>query len=87
MSRLLRVAVICTLVPAVVAAVILGLATVTYISSDLLFAIVALPAAATSYWLLRRAGLASHTATGGALAVTAFSYVAVIAIAIEYLVN
>ncbi len=87
MSRLVRVVTAFAVVPVFVAAVILGLALVTYISSDLLFAALALPTAAVSYWLLSSAGLPSGSAASGAFLVTALSYVAVLAIAIEYLVN
>ncbi len=87
MSRFVRVVTAFTVVPTVEAAVILGSVQVSSISFELLFAGLALPTAAVSYWLLSSAGLPSRSAAGGAVFVTALGYVAALAIAIEYLVN
>lgn len=87
MSRNVRVVTAFTVIPTVVAAVTLGLAFNTYIRSDFLFAALALPSWATSYWLLSSAGLPSVVAVGGALLVPVLSYAAVLLIAVEFLVN
>ncbi len=85
MSRLLRIVTTFTVVPALEAAVIVGSVQLSSISFDLLFAGLALPTAAVSYWLLSSAGLSTRSAAGGALFVTAVGDVAAVVIVVEYL--
>ncbi len=87
MSSPVRVAITFTFVPVVAGALILGLTYSTGISSGGVFAGVAPLTVATSYWLLKKAGVPSGFAVGGALTMTVLSYVLAIAVAIEYLVN